>query len=138
MQDHREEINREFAYKLIGFQVAIVIIVSALALLVSEDAALSGFIGGSIGVIGNAYFARSIFRPIDNKPAKKILVTFYASEISKLVIVFVLFLIAFHSVEVLRNTINALVMFLSFAATQSVNIFVPLMLKANDESTNKG
>ncbi len=134
MKEHREEINKEFAYKLISLQITITLIISSAVLVISKDAAVSALIGGSIGVIGNAWFVRGIFKPIGEKPAKQVLVSFYASEISKLVIVFVLFFIAFRSVDALKDPENALVMFLSFAATVCVNIFAPLLIKAEDKT----
>lgn len=130
MKEHREEINKEFAYKLISLQLTMAIFTATLALLMSKDAAFSALIGGSIAVIGNAYFARGVFKPRTAKSAKEILVSFYASEISKLVIVFVLFFIAFKSVDALQDSKNALVMFLSFAATICVNLFAPLLIQA--------
>ena len=135
IKEHREEINKEFAYKLISLQIAIALIITLLALLVSRDTAFSALIGGSIGVIGNAYFARGVFKPRATKSAKEILVSFYASEISKLVIVFVLFFIAFKSVDALQDSKNALVMFLSFSATICVNIFAPLLIQEKDKTS---
>ena len=135
MKEHREEINKEFVYKLISLQITITLIISLFALLISKDAAFSAAIGGSIGVIGNAYFARGVFKPEASRPAKEILITFYASEVSKLVIVFVLFFIAFKSVEALQDSENALVMFLSFAATLCVNIVAPLLIEAKEKTS---
>lgn len=142
MKNHREEINQQFAYKLIALQITVTIIASALAGLLSETAIYAALIGGFIGVIGNIWFARGVFKASDTKSAKDVLLVFYVSEISKLVIVFILFFIAFKRVDALQDPQNALIMFMTFAATLCVNIIAPLLIRQNNKisstSTIKG
>lgn len=113
-------------------QCATTLGLSGLFLLWGHEAAASALLGGGIGVAGSAYFARSVFRPIAARPAKQVLVSIYASEIGKLVLVFVLFFIVFKCVPMVHDTLNALVMFVSFAAIQGVHILAPLLIKPGE------
>lgn len=133
MKSQREERYGQLANRLIFLQIAATVVLSATAMLISTEAAFSGLVGGGICVIGNTCFARAVFRPMASRPAKEVLVSIYASEIGKLVLVMVLFFTAFKSVVALQETQNALVMFIAFVAAQGVNIFAPMWLDANDQ-----
>jgi ATP synthase protein I len=129
MKDLDDVINKPFAIRLIALQAVVALTISLFSLLISQPAAQASLIGGFIAVLGNAYFARSIFKSTGNKPPKRILVSYYASEVSKLALVFMLFFLAFKTQDYLEEAKNALMMFISFAAVQAVSALTPLLIK---------
>ncbi len=134
MKTDSEEIDRVFIFRFLALQLAVALTAaSLLEQFIGRDAAVSGLVGGLIGLLGNAWFAKGVFKPAKTRPAKEMLVSFYASEISKLVIVITLFFLAFKFIDELKEANNALMMFLSFAAVQCVTFFVPLMMKTNQK-----
>lgn len=75
-----------------------VIVVCVLALIylfsMGKQAAGSVLVGGGIGVLGNYYFIKRVFRHSGARQAKQILKAFCFGELEKLVIYGVLFAIA--------------------------------------------
>jgi len=121
--------DRAKAFYLVGFQAMSVIAISMVGLIFAQQIAVSLLIGGMIGVAGSAWLAFIAFRPSGTRSAKEILVSFYLGEIGKFLIVMILFIVAFKLLALLRESRNALMLFLGFFSSQLVIVFAPRLLK---------
>lgn len=108
---------------LLLYQLAGCVLLSALALWFGLTAAYSVFLGGLICLVPNCYFAYRAFKFRGARAAREIVRSFYVGEAGKLLLTAILFAIVFSSVKPL----NALALFLGFAAIQLVNWLVPIM-----------
>lgn len=88
-------------------------------------AAWSALLGGLICLLPNVYFARRMFRHTGARAAQKIVRSFYAAEVGKLVFTAILFGVAFAAIDGLVPP----ALFAGFIAVQLVNWLAPLLLK---------
>lgn len=78
-------------FTILGWQVAVTLLVSASFLLMAGTvAAISAIIGGSIAVVPGAFYAWRLIRS-RNAPPQRLLRAHYAAEFGKLALTFVLF-----------------------------------------------
>jgi ATP synthase protein I len=88
-------------------------------------AAGSALLGGFICLIPNAYFAFRMFRYTGARAARQIVRSFYAAEVSKLMLTAIFFGVAFATIDALV----APALFLGFIAVQLVNWLAPLLMR---------
>ena len=89
-------INKVTAFKLIGMQLIVTILVSAFFFVyVSYESAYSALIGGIIFIVPNAYFVQCALRGKGHHPPEIILRWFYMGEAGKLILTGVLFAACF-------------------------------------------
>jgi F0F1-type ATP synthase assembly protein I len=113
----------------VGLQAISAVVLALIGLVFHPHIAEALLAGGMIGVAGSAWVAFVVFRPSGIHPAKEILVSFYLGEIGKFLIVTTLFIVAFRQAVFLRESRNALMLFLAFFSSQLVIIFTPRLLK---------
>ena len=82
-QKNLVQCAREKAYRWVGFQLLIIIIVSLLWLFKSWHATYSSFFGGMASLIPNLIFAYFFFGRIQSRN-KQILTAFYVGELLKI------------------------------------------------------
>lgn len=75
---------RQTAYRLVGLQAVVVLVIAACWLLGGMLEALSALLGGAACVIPSLYFARRLFATTNAREAKKIIRAFYLGELVKL------------------------------------------------------
>ncbi len=82
------------AYWLPALQITMVLIAVLITLaLFKAEAAASMLVGGLVSVIPTLYFTWRLFRRVGARAAKKIVKTFYISELIKLVLMGILFVL---------------------------------------------
>ncbi|WP_423063269.1 ATP synthase subunit I [Candidiatus Paracoxiella cheracis] len=93
---------RQTAYRLVGLQAVVVLVIAACWLLGGMPEALSALLGGAACVIPSLYFARRLFATTSAREAKKIIRAFYLGELVKLAlsVVMVVFIIMFIRVTI--------------------------------------
>jgi ATP synthase protein I len=119
-------------YKVIVAQAAASVSIAAVSLLlVGLVTAYSGLLGGIISTLSNSFFASQAFRYSGARNAKKIVQSFMAGEIGKLIIVIGLFALSFG----LITNLNAYALILGFIVVQFVGVIASVRLNYNP--TNK-
>ena len=113
--------NQQKAFLLVVVQAAVSGIISILTYLYSKEMALSLLVGGLICTLGCAGSALIAFRCSAIRPVKEVLAYLYLAEAGKFLIVAILFIVAFKSVVFLRESQNAILVFVSFMIVQSVS-----------------
>lgn len=112
-------INRTAAYKLLGIELVIAVVVALLLLFYSGVAsAWSALMGGLIYILPNAYFTRSAFRGNERESPRNIVRWFYIGEAGKLVLTAVLFALCF----VLVGSLHVKVLFMTYILMIIVNL----------------
>lgn len=125
-------INKTAAYKLLGIQLVLAVIVSLLLLFYSGVAsAWSALMGGLIFILPNAYFTRSAFRANERESPHFIVRWFYIGEAGKLVLTAVMFALCF----VLVKFLHVQVLFVMYILMIIVNL-IGLSLCRIDEQEN--
>lgn len=76
--------TRSVAYRLVGVQAVIVLIIAMLWLIGGVTEAWSALLGGTACVLPSLYFARRFFASADSMAARRILTAFYLGELVKL------------------------------------------------------
>ena len=76
--------TRSIAYRLVGVQAVIVLIIAGCWLIGGVREALSALLGGAACVLPGFYFARRFFASSGSTEARVILMAFYGGEIIKL------------------------------------------------------
>lgn len=122
--------GRQLARKILLAQAIVAVLLSSLGLLISNDVALSVLLGGMICVVSHGYLAMRAFRYAGARAAHEIVSSFYAGEAGKFLLVLVGFTLVFNFVEPVRESKNAVWLFIAYIAVQSVAWFAPLMFKA--------
>ena len=105
--------ERNYVFKLIAIQAAIIMILSLAFLLVSVKAAYSVFLGGLCCVLPSIYFAHKLFRCMGARMAGKAVRAFYFGELIKLFMIALLSILVFKFI-----TINPLAYFIGFILAQ--------------------
>ena len=80
--------------KIVLIQCLLTLSISVALILISKTAALSALIGGFAAAAGNAFFAFWVFRRYSAQEPGKMLGSFYAAELGKLVLTGLIFLAA--------------------------------------------
>ena len=88
-------VDRKLAIRLIGIELAVVLVCSAGLAVYSMNSAKSFLTGGMISVLGQGYFAYKLFRFAGAQATRQILRGFYAGEAGKFLITIVLFAAVF-------------------------------------------
>ena len=112
-------INKTAAYKLLGIQLVISVVIALLLLVYSGVAsAWSALMGGLIFILPNAYFTRSAFRGNERESPHFIVRWFYIGEAGKLVLTAVLFALCF----ILVGSLQVKVLFLMYILMIIINL----------------
>jgi len=112
-------INKTAAYKLLGIQLVIAVVLALLLLLYSgAESAWSALMGGLIFILPNAYFTRSAFRGNEQESPHFIVRWFYIGEAGKLVLTAVMFALCF----VLLESLQVKVLFVTYILMIIVNL----------------
>ena len=127
-------INRTAAYKLLGIQLVISVIVALLLLLYSGVAsAWSELMGGLIYVLPNAYFTRCAFRGNKQESPHLIVRWFYMGEAGKLVLTAVMFALCF----VLVGSLDVKVLFTMYILMVIVNLIGLSLCRINRQENSR-
>jgi ATP synthase protein I len=119
-------------YKVIVAQAAASFLIATVSLLlVGLVTAYSGLLGGVISTLSNSFFVSQAFRYSGARNAKKIVQSFMAGEIGKLIIVIGLFALSFG----LITNLNAYALILGFIVVQFVGVIASVRL--NYSPSNK-
>lgn len=92
-------VDRTLALRLIGIELAVVLVCSAGLAVFSTGSAKSFLAGGMIAVLGHGYFAYKLFRFAGAQATRQILRGFYAGEAGKFLITIVLFSAVFKGMK---------------------------------------
>ena len=103
-------------------QVAATLILSLILLFLGWVAAYSALAGGAIATIANAFFAKRVFTDYRAQKPGKLLAQIYGAEISKLVLVAILFA----AVIVWLKPLNVLALFGVFLFVHLIPFFIAL------------
>jgi len=96
----------------------------AIGIVFNIEAAKSAFIGGSIAIVPNIYFAMKFSAVSGARLANKIINNFYRGEAMKIFLTAAMFAVVFKFLYV-----RPLPLFLAFISTQMAFWFAPLILK---------
>ncbi len=86
---------RKVAFKVVGIQLVVAVIVSLIALLIDFKTGFSVFVGGMVCVIPSSYFAFKAFSVAGAQKSREVVRAFYMGEVIKLLLTVVLFIVAF-------------------------------------------
>ena len=111
-------VNKSAAYKLLGMQLAITVVIALLLLNTGVETARSAFLGGLTYILPNAYFVKFAFRESGQQTPGKILYWFYVGEAGKLVLAGVIFTLSFALVK----SLHVFVFFAVFIGMIVVNL----------------
>ena len=111
--------NKTAAYKLVGIQFVITILVALLIIIFfSTVTAYSVLLGGLAYILPNAYFIRFVFRGSGQQAPHTILRWFYLGEAGKLVLTGVIFAICF----ALIKPLNVIAIFVTYILMIIINL----------------
>jgi len=111
--------NKSAAYKLLGIQVAItVVIASLLYVLVSMTAAYSALLGGFAYIVPNSWFVRLVFRGSGQLTPETMVSRFYIGEAVKLMLTGIIFALCF----LLVKELHVVALFLTFIMMIVINL----------------
>lgn len=111
--------NKTAAYKLVGIQFVITILIALpIFILFTTVAAYSVLLGGLAYILPNAYFVRFAFRGSGQQTPHAILRWFYIGEAGKLVLTGVIFAVCFALVKPL----NVIAIFVTYILMIIVNL----------------
>lgn len=112
-------VNKTAAYKLVGIQFVITILIAlSIFILFTTVAAYSVILGGLAYILPNAYFVRFAFRGSGQQTPHTILRWFYVGEAGKLVLTGVIFALCFALVKPL----NVIALFVTYILMIIVNL----------------
>lgn len=118
--------GRGFALQTVAVQLLVTLVISALALAINNQIAISLFTGGIICVTANLWLALVAFRPPLGASTQKILAAFYVGELGKFVITALLFLLAFKQIALFKSATYAATMILAYVLVQAIAWLNPL------------
>lgn len=95
MSQPRPLVDRSQALLLLKWQIALAVLLTALALFKSTGAALATGLGTGIAIIGSVYFALLAFRHAGATKAPQIVQSFFKGEAGKFIITVLLFAAVF-------------------------------------------
>jgi len=122
--------DRLRALRLVAFQAAMAVVIALAGWMFSRwQIAVALAVGGAVGVAGSAWLAVAAFSRSGTRPAKEVLASFYIGETGRLLVVVVLFVVAFRQLALLAEPINAMMMFLAFVASQVALAAAPLLVR---------
>lgn len=111
--------SRSAAYKLLGIQLVIAVVVALLLRIYSGvGPAYSALMGGLIFILPNAYFTHCAFRGNVQKSPHLLVRLFYMGEAGKLVLTVVLFILGF----VLLESLQVMILFMMYIAMIMINL----------------
>ena len=119
--------GRGFALQTVAAQLLATLAISALALAINNQIAISLFAGGIICVTANLWLALVTFRPPLGASPQKILAAFYVGELGKFVITALLFLLAFKQFALFQHATYAATMILAYVLVQAIAWLYPLV-----------
>lgn len=119
--------GRGFALQTVVAQLLATLAISALALAVDHQIAISLFAGGIICVTANLWLALVALRPPLGASPQKILTAFYVGELGKFVITALLFLLAFKQIALFQHAPYAATMILAYVVVQAIAWLYPLV-----------
>jgi ATP synthase protein I len=119
--------GRTYALKMLTAQALLVLVLSLVSALWDQRIALTLFMGGMISVLANLWFALVVFRPPLGSPPGRMLVAFYLGEAGKIIIVALLFMLAFKRVPWVKEMTMGLVLLTGFIASQLIAWIYPLI-----------
>ena len=125
--------ERNYAFKLIAIQAAIVTILSLAFLLISFKNAYSFFLGGFSCVLPSIYFARKLFAYIGARMAKQAIRAFYLGELIKLLMVAILSILILNFIP-----INPFVYFTGFILAQVAFWLAPNFMLCRTTKSMRG
>lgn len=100
----RAIIERRVAYYVVGTQAIVSLLLPILIWFAAgKSAAIAALAGGWIATTGNLYFAFQAFRYAGARASHDMVRAFYRGEAGKMVIVMLLFLLAFRQLEGIRE-----------------------------------
>ena len=119
--------GRGFALQTVTAQLLATLAISALALAINNQIAISLFAGGIICVTANLWLALVTFRPSLGASPQKILAAFYVGELGKFVITGLLFLLAFKQTALFQHATYAATMIMAYVLVQAIAWLYPLV-----------
>ena len=119
--------GRAYALQMLGMQFLIVSLLSLVVSIWESRVAVTFFMGGMISVLANLWFALVVFRPPLGSPPGRMLVAFYLGEAGKIIIVALLFMLAFQRVPGMKEMTMGLVLLTGFIASQLIAWIYPLI-----------
>ena len=119
--------GRTYALKMLAAQALLILVLSLVSAIWDQRIALTLFMGGMISVLANLWFALVVFRPPLGSPPGRMLVAFYLGEAGKLLVVALLFILAFKKLPWLQETKMGLVLLTGFIAGQGFVWLYPLI-----------
>lgn len=108
---------------LVGQLIAMVVVAAVFLTLQGLVAGYSAFLGGFICWLPNTYFAFRAFRFRGARAAQKIVRSFYAGAVGKMMLTMAMFAIVFIKVKPL----SAVALFTGFALVQTMYWIVPIL-----------
>ena len=115
----RQTIARPPVHRIVLVQLSVSLVIAALFLLRSPEAAYSSLAGGLICAIPNAYFAFKAFQYVGAQQIRHVLRAFYQGGMWKLVLTGIGFGLAFKFLQ----PIDYLALFSTFVLVQCINVF---------------
>jgi len=112
---------------MLGTQFLIVSLLSLAVSIWDQRIAVTYFMGGTISVLANLWFALMVFRPPLGSPPGRMLVAFYLGEAGKLLVIAILFVLAFKRVPWMRDDNMGLVLLTGFISSHLVAWIYPLI-----------
>lgn len=120
------QLKRPKVIRVVGLQVVVAILVSAVCwLLLDAVAAYSALLGGLVCAMPNLYFAWKAFSYQGAQAAREIVRSFYKAEAVKFGLTAVLFALVF----ALVRPLNPISFFLTYAVVQAMHWLAPMVLK---------
>jgi len=93
--------QRNYAFKLIAIQTAIVIVFSFVFVFISIKSAYSVVLGGMICVLPSIYFAYKLFHYMGASRVKQAIRAFYLGELVKLLMIAILSILVFKFITII-------------------------------------
>jgi len=119
--------GRAYALQMLGVQASAVCVISLVASIWDQRVAVTYFMGGMISVVANLWFALVVFRPPLGSPPGRMLVAFYLGEAGKIIIIALLFMLAFQRVAWVKEMTMGLVLLTGFISSQLIAWIYPLI-----------
>ena len=125
--------ERDYAFKLIAIQTALLVIFSLLFILFSVKAAYSVMLGGVCCILPSIYFAHKVFHYLGARRAKQAIRAFYFAELVKLLLIALFSIVVFKFVA-----INLLDYLLGFIIAQLAFWIAPKLLFGQQRKVTQG
>lgn len=120
------QLKRPAVFRVVGLQVLVTFLISGGSLLSGDKVlAYSTFLGGSVCVLPNLYFAWLMFRNMGALDARQVVRSFYKAEAMK----FGLTVVLFTAIFIVVRPLNPISFFLTYAVVQFVHWLAPFVMK---------